>query len=128
MRTPTPEPAPLRAVTILLVEDDLDLLALLADYLEARGARVVRAATFALADRALLAERFDLLVSDIDLPDGNGHDLLAERRERIGAAVALTGRRDGDSMDASRAAGFHAHLIKPCDPEILVRVAATLTT
>jgi DNA-binding response OmpR family regulator len=123
----TVEPRPLRSVTILLVEDDLDLLELLADYLEARGARVVRAGTFALAQRALALERFDLLVSDIDLPDGNGHDLLAQRRGRVGAAVALTGRRDGDSMDASRTAGFHAHLIKPCDPDILARVAATLT-
>jgi DNA-binding response OmpR family regulator len=124
---PTSEPAPLRAIRILLVEDDLDLLELLADYLEECGAHVVRAGTFALARRALAAQHFDLLVSDIDLPDGNGHELLAERAGRVRAAVVLTGRRDGASVDASRAAGFDAHLIKPCDPEILVRVAATLT-
>ena len=112
--------------SVLLVEDDLDLLEFLAAYLEARGARVVRAATCELARAALAGERFDLLVSDIDLPDGNGHDLLLEARDRIAAAVALTGRRDGDSVDASRAAGFDAHLIKPCEPEILARVVASL--
>lgn len=121
------EPPPLRSVSILLVEDDLDLLELMAAYLEARGARVVRAPTCADAREALARSRFDLMVSDIDLPDGNGHELLAGAVDRIGAAVALTGRRDGSTIDASRLAGFDVHLIKPCDPEIVAHVAATLT-
>lgn len=124
---PSIERTPLLSASILLVEDDLDLLELLARYLEARGARVVRATTCELARCALVAEHFDLLVSDIDLPDGNGHELLAESRDRVDAAVALTGRRDDASLDASRAAGFHAHLVKPCDLEMLVHVAASLT-
>ena len=59
-------------------------------------------------------EVFDLLISDIGLPDGNGCDLMAELRDRQGlVGIALTGYGMDEDVDRSQAAGFSAHLSKP---------------
>src|SRR5690606_9991030 len=71
---PPPAGEPLRgrlpALRILLVEDNRDTLRCLAMVLRARGHRVVEAENLAAARVALDAEPLDLVVSDIELPDG----------------------------------------------------------
>ncbi len=59
-------------------------------------------------------ESFDLLISDIGLPDGSGYDLMTEFRDRYGVVgIALTGYGMDDDVDRSQAAGFSGHLTKP---------------
>jgi DNA-binding response OmpR family regulator len=62
--------------TVLLVEDDPSLGAILAKNLEARGYRVARAETLAQALAALAAEAPRVLLLDVNLPDGSGWDVL----------------------------------------------------
>ena len=77
--------------------------------------------------RALAAERkFDLVISDIGLPDGNGLDLMRSLRETHGLfGIALSGFGTEEDLAASKAAGFVTHLTKPVDLERL-RSAITL--
>jgi len=64
--------------------------------------------------------RFDLLISDLGLPDGSGLDLMKALREAQGMkGIALSGFGTDDDVAASQAAGFSAHLTKPVDWERL---------
>jgi CheY-like chemotaxis protein len=61
--------------------------------------------------------RFDALVSDIGLPDGNGLQVVAElkRRTKATLAVALTAYGDASDKESGRRAGFDHYLTKPLD-------------
>ena len=62
------------------------------------------------------AESFDMVVSDIGLPDSTGHDLMRQLKSRHGLrGVALTGYGMEDDMRNSRDAGFLDHVVKPID-------------
>lgn len=103
---------------VLLVEDDPLIADLLGEVLGATGHRVAIAHSVAAALLAADRADFDLLISDIGLPDGSGHDLIRMLRSRLGRpilAVALSGYGMDRDLSASRAAGFAAHLIKPID-------------
>jgi DNA-binding response OmpR family regulator len=99
---------------ILLVEDHCDTAESLARLLR-RDGHVVQ--TAALADEALRASgsaTFDLLISDIGLPDLDGWELLGRiRRHRDLPAIALSAFTTDEDEARSRAAGFTAHLHKP---------------
>jgi nitrogen-specific signal transduction histidine kinase/CheY-like chemotaxis protein len=119
--TPEPTPAPLR---ILLVEDSPDLAEGLAAVLERRGFRV----TIASCVRAAMAsasEGFDVLISDLSLPDGTGYE-IARQLARRGPlrAIALSGRGSDEDLRQCEEAGFQAHLLKPVEPRKLLRVLA----
>jgi len=111
---------------ILLVEDHEDTADAMADLLRARGHQVTvartlaegRAAAAQMADAADV-ERFDLLVSDIGLPDGSGRELMRELRARGLRGIALSGYGMEDDLRKSREAGFERHLIKPVSPQAL---------
>ena len=61
-------------------------------------------------------ERFQLLISDIGLPDGSGLEIMNRLRSQYGVAgIALSGFGHDEDMQNSKAAGFVAHLIKPID-------------
>lgn len=101
-------------MSILLVEDHEDSAEVLARLLRLRGYRVEIAATVADAIRLARSERFDLLISDIGLPDGTGVDLIHEiRRDSSIPAIALTGFGMDKDIARYRAAGFNGHLTKP---------------
>jgi DNA-binding response OmpR family regulator len=78
------------------------------------------------------AQRFDLVVSDIGLPDGSGIDFIrAFRKESSVPAIALTGFGTDDDVRRSLEAGFTAHLTKPVNfeqLEQLIEDAAVLRT
>ena len=58
--------------------------------------------------------QFELLISDIGLPDGNGNDLMNELREAYGVkGIALTGYGMEEDIARGKAAGFVTHLTKP---------------
>jgi PAS domain S-box-containing protein len=107
---------------VLLVEDNEDTLRFLATMLRGRGHEVVTADTIAAARRAVSrAERpFDLLLSDIELPDGLGLTLMRELGGRGGIrGIAMSGFGAEEDLQLSREAGFLDHLIKPIEPHRL---------
>jgi PAS domain S-box-containing protein len=111
-----PDQPPLR---ILLVEDNKDTLRYLATVLRRRRHDVVAADSLAAARAAIEEESevpFDLLISDIELPDGNGLELM--REVKAGAripGIAMSGFGAEEDLRQSREAGFFDHLTKPID-------------
>jgi CheY-like chemotaxis protein len=65
-------------------------------------------------------QEFDLVTSDIGLPDGNGYELMhvLQALSPING-IALSGYGMKADVDRSEAAGFSAHLTKPCDLSVL---------
>jgi PAS domain S-box-containing protein len=104
-----------RPLRILLVEDHDDTSRVMSRLLERLGHQVRTADSVA---SALVAaeEPFDLLLSDIGLPDGTGIDLIQQLRQRGKndfPAVALTGFGMEEDILKTREAGFTDHLTKP---------------
>jgi PAS domain S-box-containing protein len=114
---PTPAAGPLRPLEILLVDDSQDIRYSLSRLLRQQDHRVTVAGDVASALAALRSRRFDLLISDLELPDGTGHDLLhAARNGHAPAAppaIALSGYDAPNDRLRSREAGFALHLAKP---------------
>jgi DNA-binding response OmpR family regulator len=104
-------------LTILVVEDNSDILRYLILLLEQAGHRVRPAANLAEALEAAGSGPIDVLLSDIGLPDGSGLELLQTlRNDRPGLpAVAFSGFGSDDDVRHSLEAGFAAHLTKPLD-------------
>jgi signal transduction histidine kinase len=116
-------PAGGRKLRVLLVEDHGDTLDMLVTLLTLEGHVVVTARHVATALETLTREGpFDLIVSDLGLPDRSGTDLMREMRSRGDATpgIALSGYGQESDLEQSRAAGFAAHLVKPADPRSLL--------
>jgi CheY-like chemotaxis protein len=123
MKRPEPELKPAQApdarvsgkgIRILLVEDHEPTRTSLAHLLLRRNYKVVPAGSVSEARSLLEKEKFNLLISDIGLPDGNGCDLMEESHKRLHLkGIALTGYGMEQDITRSRAAGFVAHLTKP---------------
>src|SRR5262249_40678706 len=78
-----------------------------------------------LAEAVARAESpYDVLISDCDLRDGTGVELMARLQRRPRAAVALSGASGRDVALLSERAGFHEHLVKPVDPSRLLAAIA----
>jgi signal transduction histidine kinase len=106
---------------ILLVEDHANSVRSIQLFLEAIGYQVTTADSVEAALRTVAQEEFDLLVSDIGLPDGSGEDLLRLLREKGHnfPSIALSGYGMEEDIARSRAAGFQVHLVKPILPQHL---------
>jgi PAS domain S-box-containing protein len=108
---------------VLLVEDHPDTREVLARLLEALDYAVKTAGSVAAALQLAGAERFDLLVSDLGLPDGTGYDLMEQLRDRYGIkGIALSGYGMDQDQRRSREVGFLDHVVKPVDVSQLVAV------
>lgn len=112
---------------LLLVEDHEPTRNAVHKLLASRNFEVCPAGTvadaWALADTAT----FDLLVSDIGLPDGDGYLLMREMQDRFGLkGIALTGFGLEDDIKLGREAGFSAHLVKPIRAKVLDATLASL--
>jgi len=107
-----------RPLRILLVEDDAGTATIMARLLgryqhSVKTATTVRSA-METADEC--AGQFDLLISDLGLPDGSGHVLMEEIRRRYAIpGIALSGYAMEEDLRLSSEAGFSAHLVKPVD-------------
>jgi signal transduction histidine kinase/CheY-like chemotaxis protein len=121
----------LHGVHVLAVDDDADALSLVAEVLEAAGARVRTASSADEALHQLDTEPPDVLVTDLGMPRVDGFHLIEQVRRhpnpsvrQIPAAALTAYARSDDRVKALRA-GFHIHLAKPIDPaELLATVAA----
>ena len=113
-----------KPLRLLLVEDHADSAELLAELLESRGHTVRIAATAADALARAAEETFDLVVSDVGLPDASGYDLMRQLRDKFSLkGIALTGTRETDRV---RAAGFVAYLSKPIALRALEQTLASI--
>jgi CheY-like chemotaxis protein len=99
---------------ILVVDDHDDTLRSMTLLLTRLGYEVLAAETMTDALRIAEEQHFDILLSDIGLPDGNGLELLKKIRARRNVpALALSGFGMDEDIDRSREAGFSDHLTKP---------------
>jgi two-component system, chemotaxis family, CheB/CheR fusion protein len=124
-----PSHAPQSPLQILLVEDHGDTAEMMVNLLELEGHSVKTAADVVTAIDTAVHGTFDLLVSDLGLPDGSGLDLMRELRSHGHAvpAIAVSGYGQEQDVERSRAAGFSAHLIKPVDPDrLLTAISAVI--
>ena len=111
-----PAPAETPSLRILFVEDDPTTRTVLARLLRKAGHVVSTAASVRDGiDRANNGE-FDLLVSDIGLPDGSGLDIMCQTKGRFAlGGIALSGYGTDQDIQSSHAAGFRMHITKPVD-------------
>jgi CheY-like chemotaxis protein len=118
--------APARA-SLLLVEDHEPTRISLQKILESRHFSVKCAGTVAEAWSLAGNHVFDLLISDIGLPDGDGYLLMRELRDRHSIrGIALTGFGLEDDVKLSEEAGFSAHILKPITAKRLDETLAKL--
>jgi signal transduction histidine kinase len=119
-------PPTLKGLRILLVEDDQDTREVIAADLDRRGASVIEATSAVEALQLLSAEKPDLMIMDIGIPDIDGYELLAKIRSDYPAydvpAIALTAFASPADREKCLRAGFRAHIAKPVAPEELVAV------
>jgi CheY-like chemotaxis protein len=90
-------------------------------FLELSGYAVETANTMHAALKMALRTPFDVLLCDLDLPDGSGWELLERLRERSAVrAVAYSAFDEPEHFARSKAAGFLDHVVKGATPEELV--------
>jgi len=116
---------------ILLVEDHEDTNRSLTNLLRRRGYHVQSALDFQSAVNLTAKEQFDVLISDLALPDGSGIDLMQKLKSKQPLfGIALTGFGMEDDIRKSYDAGFKHHLVKPIDlnklDSLIQESAATL--
>lgn len=126
-------PAPVRKtfpLRLLVVEDHHDTAATLRRLLVRRGYEVECADSFASAVERSKNFDFEVLVTDIGLPDGNGVDLFRWMRQHSQndklRGIALSGFGTDEDLARSETAGFYEHLTKPVDFEQLQRCLAQI--
>jgi signal transduction histidine kinase len=118
-----------RPLKILLVEDHADTGRTLRRLLMAEGHSVEWASDVAGALRLAEGEAFDLLLSDLGLPDGTGEDLMRAIRRRGSTlpGIVISGYGMEQDIARSRDAGFAAHLIKPVSLDKLEEAIVAVT-
>lgn len=126
-RPPAASPAVPARLAILLVEDHADTALIMNRLLRAMGHQVTVAGNVRAACEKIAAGKFDLLISDIGLPDGTGHDILTRARPGM-PAIAVSGFGMPEDVQRSLAAGFAEHLVKPINPLALESVLARVVT
>lgn len=118
----------LQGVRVLLVEDDNDTRDMLRFLLEQAGAGVASAANAHFAYQLIQQGTFDVLISDVGLPDMDGKELIRKIRELDASengnipAIALTAYGKNDVEEDCIRAGFNLHLLKPVEPTRLLEV------
>lgn len=105
---------------IFLVEDHADTARAISLYLRGLGHVVCVANDVQSARKCASKGDFDIMLSDLGLPDGNGWDLLRELRPGTSfKAIAMSGYNTPEDLARSKDAGFLEHLAKPLVPEDL---------
>jgi len=112
---------------ILIVDDDPNVVALLGVVLDREGFEVKSARNLRKAREAIAQTTFDLLVLDLNLPDGNGLDLLASLPAPRTPTILLTARGEETDRIVGMEFGADDYVVKPFSPrEMLLRIRAIL--
>jgi PAS domain S-box-containing protein len=126
---PPPVPAR-RSLRVLVVDDNVDAAEVISMYLSDMGYEVETAEDGPSALAALHRFVPDVALLDIGLPVMNGYELAERIRGQLGPRtpvfIAFTGYGQEHDRERSREAGFHAHLVKPVEPERLVHELSTV--
>jgi signal transduction histidine kinase/CheY-like chemotaxis protein len=124
---------PLAGLSILVVDDEPDARAMVAETLRLEGARVTQSESAAAALVALGSRdaHYDVVVTDIGMPTEDGYSLVRKLRgtpfgDRV-IAVALTGYASQRDRDDALRAGFDVHVSKPVDFDHFVPLIARMT-
>jgi len=113
----------------LVVEDHADTLRVLARLLDHFGHEISWADGAQSALEIVESKEFDVVLSDIGLPDGSGYDVIAQaKRKQSVKGVALTGFDKEEDIRRSKEAGFDFHLTKPVDFHELRTVLAQVSS
>ena len=112
---------------VLLVDDHYDTCLGMKRMLERRGYQITVAHTAEQAVEKVRTQEFDLLISDIGLPDRSGYELMREVRlnKRL-PGIALSGFGSEQDVNQAKEAGFAEHLTKPIDFERLEKTIQSL--
>lgn len=122
----------LDGVRVLLVDDDKDSLDIYVLFLERYGTIVTPTCSARAALEAFDRGRFDVLVSDVGMPDEDGNALIRAVRamgpDRGGdvPAIAVTAWAFPRDVAAALSAGFDRHVSKPCEPHALAEIVAEM--
>ncbi len=128
-----PHASLLASVRVLVVDDDPGARELLGSALAQFGATVLTAGSGQSALSQLFAQRPDVLIADLGMPDMDGYALIEQVRSMepdLGGrtpAIALTAHASSEDRRRALAAGFQHHLAKPVEPQELARVVAGLS-
>jgi signal transduction histidine kinase len=122
-----PEPAIPSHRRVLLVDDHHDTCIGMKRMLERHGYKITLAHSAEQAVEKVRTEEFDLLISDIGLPDRSGYELMREvRLNKDLPGIALSGFGSEQDVNLAREAGFAEHLTKPINFERLEKTIQTL--
>ena len=112
---------------LLLVDDHYDTCLSMKRMLERRGYQITVAHSAEQAVEKVRTQEFDLLISDIGLPDRSGYELMRELRlnKRL-PGIALSGFGSEQDVNQAREAGFAEHLTKPINFERLEKTIQSL--
>lgn len=122
----------LNGLQALLVDDDRDSREFIAFLLEQYGVQVTEAQSATEALSSLGQAKFDLLISDIGMPDMDGYTLIRQIRKQSAEqggeipAIALTAYAGEIDQQLALAAGFQQHISKPIELEVLMRAILTI--
>jgi len=106
---------------VLVVEDDEDAVELMAMTLEQAGFEPIVARSLSEAKERLSTEAPCAVVTDLQLPDGPGLDVLGlAGADKLRARFVLSGHDDPEKRRTSMARGFQEHLVKPVDSALLL--------
>jgi signal transduction histidine kinase/CheY-like chemotaxis protein len=122
---------PLEGMRVLLVDDDDDSRLMLKRVLESLRATVVAANSVAQAMATIGSASFDILISDIGMPDEDGFDLIRKVRDiagpaRMVPAIALTAFARAEDRHRALQSGYQEHVPKPVDSQALAEVIRRL--
>jgi two-component system CheB/CheR fusion protein len=103
---------------------------MLEELLKVAGANVMRATNGADALRLAAENEFDVILSDISMPEMDGYEFLQRLRKIDGRqnvpVIAITGFGRSGDIARARAAGFYSHLTKPLNLQVLTGVLQQL--
>ena len=116
---------PLAGVRILCVDDNADALTLLVRVLRKYGASVATANSAAAARQQLGCGTFDLLLSDLEMPEEDGFSLARWLREngranQVIPAIAVSGHTTAKDRELAAQSGFQGFVSKPVDLSVLL--------
>jgi len=117
-----PAPGTHVAARLLVVEDNRDVAEMIEVFLEKQGFEVLTVHSIAQALEMFETRPFDLVISDVGLPDGSGISLIRQLRARRPIkGVALSGHASEALINLCKRAGFSEYLVKPAEEEDLFR-------